>query len=318
MASVNKILINTVKDFKASIAASNHRGWYKSNAIQYWPTRKLIDEFDAVSKELFASQAPASPIFTHEANIGTMGSCFAMRIREWMKTQNKKADTIFIPEGLNNSYAVRQYIEWVLTGNRSFDAYAYDQNDTQGIFKWESAEEQQVTKEKFLEFDGFIITYGLSEIWRDKETKGVFWRGVPEDVFDPNKHECVSSTVDENYQNIIQTINLLQTHCPGKPIIITLSPVPLNATYLKRSCIISDSISKSILRIAIDQSLKKSKNVYYWPSFEFVKWLPAHSGIKTFGGEGEDKVLDSRHVSEWAVDKIIENFSLYFFKPPSN
>lgn len=318
MAGTEKISINTVKEHKKSIAASNHRGWHKADSIQYWPTQKLINDLNVVSKELFQSHAPSTPIFAHDASIGTMGSCFAMRIREWMKTQNKKAETIFIPEGLNNSFAVKQYIEWVLTGDRSYDAYAYDQNDKQGIFKWESKEEQADTREKFLSFDGYIITYGLSEVWRDKESKGVFWRGVPEDIFDSTKHECVSSTVKENIKNIKETIKLLQEHGPGKPIIITLSPVPLNATYLNRSCIVSDCVSKSILRVAIDESIKNLHDVYYWPSFEFVKWLPAHSGEKTFGGQGELKTLDSRHVSEWAVDKIIENFSNYFFKNTPN
>jgi tetratricopeptide (TPR) repeat protein len=97
IAKIAKLSINTVKNFDKSIEASNFKGWHKDDSIQYWPTKKITNNFDEACRELFKSQAPKFPIFSQNASIGTMGSCFAMRIREWMKYQNKKSDTIFIP-----------------------------------------------------------------------------------------------------------------------------------------------------------------------------------------------------------------------------
>ena len=312
------IQIDTTKETVNSIAASNFKGWHVEKGVNFWPDKKIrLGEPDTLALEIFSYYAPKHPLFTKSSKIATMGSCFAMRIKEWMHKYKNSTDTIFIPEGLNNTFAVRQWIEWVLTGNRSLDAYCYDQNDKQGIHKWESKEEQTVVKEKFIQYDGFIITYGLSEIWRDKETKGVFWRGVPESLFDPNQHECVVSTLQDNIENIQQTISIIQKHCPDKPIIITLSPVPLKATFLKRPCVTSDCVSKSILRIAIDQALQNMKNVYYWPSFEYVKWLPSHTGVKTFGADENfegSKAPDSRHVSNNTVEMIIKSFDKFFFE----
>lgn len=308
----NLIDTNTVKNWETSIAASNLKGWYKKNDTRYWPTKSLsLNKIDSVSTELFNGYGPSSPIFNSNSKIMTMGSCFALRIREWMNKKQKQTQAFFVPEGLNNSFAVRQFIEWSLTGDKSQDAYWYDENTNKEIIKWHSDEEQIVVKEKFTNYDGFIITFGLSEVWRDKITKGVFWRGVPNNIFDPDKHECIISTVEENYLNMKRIIDLIHTYCGEKPIIFTLSPVPLNATFQERSCIVSDCISKSILRIAIEMIEKeKIKNFYYWPSFEFIKWLPSHCDIKTFGS---DPGVDSRHVSNWAVESIINNFSSKFF-----
>ncbi len=306
------IEINTVKDYKNSIAASNYRGWHTKENTNFWPNRDLMNNnIDSVSDSLFSQYGPPNPIFSNTSKIMTMGSCFAMRIREWMESFQKTSDTVFVPEGLNNSFAVRQFIDWALTGNRSSDAYWYDQDQDKNIFKWESAEEQKTVREKFINYDGFIITFGLSEVWRDKQTKGVFWRGVPNELFDPERHECVVSTVEENVQNMIQIIQLIQTHCGNKPIIFTLSPVPLNASFQNRPCIVSDCVSKSILRVAIEEIQRQEfTNLYYWPSFELVKWVPTHADVKGFG---EEDGLDSRHVSNWAVSTIIKNFVKKFF-----
>jgi len=323
MAKLKNIEIQTVKHVEESIANSNFKNlkWHTGESLDFWPTAAMSqNNLNGVVTQLFEQSGPKEPIFTKQSRIMTMGSCFAMRIREWMQRNQQVSDTVFVPEGLNNSFAVRQFIEWALTGNRSSDAYWYDQAADKGIFKWESEEEQSQIKEKFKQYDGFVITFGLSEVWRDKNTKGVFWRGVPDGMFDVEKHECVISTVEENYDNMKRIIELIREHCGDKPIIFTLSPVPLNATFVGRPCVVSDCVSKSILRVAIEQINQLNfNNWYYWPSFELAKWVPAHMDVKSFGGDPKpdkkgNKLTDSRHVAEWAVSNIIQNFVKKFFK----
>ena len=46
------------------------------------------------------------------------------------------------------------------------------------------------------------------------------------------------------------------------------------ATFRPQSCITANSVSKSILRVALDNIMSKFKNnedIYYFPSFEIVK-----------------------------------------------
>ena len=94
-------------------------------------------------------------------------------------------------------------------------------------------------------------------------------------------------------------------------LLFTLSPVPLNATFSDRPTMVSDCVSKSILRVSLDQFFNENKysNIYYWPSFEMVRWVGAHTDIPTLF---EDDT--TRHVNNDIVKIIIENFVSKFFK----
>jgi hypothetical protein len=74
---------------------------------------------------------------------------------------------------------------------------------------------------------------------------------------------------------------------------------------------ISDCVSKSILRVAIDQFFREHapKTAYYWPSFEMVRWVGAHVDFPTLF---EDNT--PRHVNRGIVEIIITNFVRKFFK----
>ena len=288
--------------------------WHTNNLISYFPKEKSqFDDLETLAKEyVFAEYGPASPIFPADGTVVTMGSCFAERLRNWLKANGKNSDYINVPEGLNNSFAVRQYLEWALTGDRSTDAYWYDNDPTAGAYQWEPEDEQKALLEHFKNTKGVVVTFGLAEVWRDKATKNVFWRGVPAKYFDPDKHESVTSTVQENVDNMKRIYDLIVQHAGlDTTIIFTLSPVPLNATFMGRPTIISDCVSKSTLRVAIDQffnEYKNATNAYYWPSFEMVRWVGAHTDFPTLFEDGTP-----RHVNNKVVSIIIENFVRKFF-----
>lgn len=307
------VAANTSASGKASAGDIGKEKWATNDLIRFFPRTK--EEFDDVEKlatdYVFAEHGPEKPIFTNESKVLTMGSCFAMELRLALKSLQKKSEYIQVPEGLNNSFAVRQYLEWALTGDRSSDAYWYDNDPNAGAFKWEPEEEQKKLLEAFKKTDAFVVTFGLAEVWRDKKTKGVFWRGVPMKLFDPEIHECVTSTVQENVNNMKRIYDLIKQYAgPDKKIIFTLSPVPLNATFLGRPTIVSDCVSKSILRVALDEFFKthQPKDSYYWPSYEMVRWVGSHLDFPTLY---EDDT--PRHVKRSIVNIIIKNFVKKFF-----
>jgi hypothetical protein len=91
--------------------------------------------------------------------------------------------------------------------------------------------------------------------------------------------------------------------------VVTLSPVPLIRTTNKNSNILLDDIeSKLNLRNAIIDVCSKRDNLYYWPSFEIIKWFGAHFG--TFGKTDKD----TRHVNDDIVEIIVSNFIEIFFE----
>lgn len=306
--SIKGAFATTAKKVSESDKASK---WGTSKHIHFFPLKETEwKSLESIAKNhIFKGAGPSKPIFGSEDRLITMGSCFANRLKIYLEHYNKSVNNIYVPEGLNNSFAIRQYIEWCMTGDTSSDAYWYDKSNV----TWTSDVEQKKVLDEYKKAAGVVITLGLSEVWRDKKTKGVFWRGVPFDKFNASRHETIVSTVEENLSNIEKIIYSIKENAGvDKKIIFTLSPVPLNATNLDRSCIISDCVSKSILRVSLElMQQKKIKNVYYWPSFEMVKWTGSHmENTATFGGGGGN----SRHVTNTVSKIIIEEFIRQFFK----
>lgn len=172
-----------------------------------------------------------------------------------------------------------------------------------------AAGEQKKYKSVFERIDGLILTVGLAEVWYDTRTQGVFWRGVPKSLYDADVHKCRMSTVEENTANLLRTIVLIHTVRPGLPIVVTLSPIPLTATFEPMSCFVADYISKSTLRVAINNVVsRKLPNVLYWPSFEIVRWLGGHAAFSMYGEDG-----NTRHINRAPVRLILDSFIQHYY-----
>lgn len=285
--------------------------WHTGDDLKYFPEKsQIFDDSKTLASEFVFCNAhylPKEPLFTPEDRFITVGSCFAAHIKKYFDNREITADTVLVPTGLNNSFAVRQWIEWALTGNRSTDAYWY----STAREHWEPNEEHKMALEDFKATKGFIFTFGLAEVWKDISTGGVFWRGIPEKIFDPSIHKCMVSSVGENLENLRKIYDLIKQHAgPDKVIIYTLSPIPLKATFLDRPAIVSDCVSKSVLRVALHEFFElRLPDVYYWPSFEMLRWAGAHCRERTVGhGDGP------RDVDPERVKMIIDYFWDRFFK----
>ena len=120
------------------------------------------------------------------------------------------------------------------------------------------------------------------------------------------------STVEENEANLVKIVELVRSVNPSAPIVLTLSPVPLAATFRGISCLTADCVSKSVLRVALDRTMTRQlPGVYYWPSFEIVRWLGAHVPWSLYGTDDGNP----RHVSRYLVGKIIDTFIEAFYTP---
>ena len=299
----------TLTMIKPDSMSAGNAGWYTGQDIEYFP-RSLghfspLDQF--APRYVFHGFGPESPILKDTDKVITMGSCFADRLRNWLKANGRNADYLNVPEGLNNSFAVRQYLEWALTGERSDDAYWY----TEPGQTWEPEQEQKEVLEHFKNTKAVVITFGLAEVWKDVDTGGVFWRGVPDDVYDPEKHSIQRTTVQQNVDNFNRICYLIKKYAGEDTVIVfTLSPVPLNATFTGQPTMVADCASKSILRAALNEFFFcDTANTYYWPSFEMVRWVGAHVPLATLW---EDNT--PRHVNNEIVGIIIDNFVKKFFK----
>ena len=287
--------------------------WHIGRQVSRYPDRQSDYENlqTLIYNFLLPDKLPSSKPFSRTSKLLTLGSCFATELRLHLDALGHMAGGLWVPEGLNNSFALRQFIEWCIVGNPSADAYWYDANPEGQAIKWTPEAEQADYSQRFKSADGIVVTVGLAEVWEDQETGGVFWRGIPKNIYEPGRYICRMSTVEENQKNIESIIKTIRQLSRTKPIIFTLSPVPLKATFKKTSVVISDCVSKSILRVALHNVMSGADdNTYYWPAFEIVKWVGCHIPHSTFG----DGALDQRHVSRFIVPLIMDSFVKNFFE----
>ncbi|WEJ99503.1 MAG: GSCFA domain-containing protein [Candidatus Sphingomonas phytovorans] len=122
------------------------------------------------------------------------------------------------------------------------------------------------------EADVFVFTLGLTEGWRARADGSVYSTapGVVAGAFDPERDEFVNFGVDEVRGDLIATLTTLKEVNPGIRVILTVSPVPLIATYERRSVLVSTSYSKAVLRVAAEEALRRFEWVDYFPSYEII------------------------------------------------
>lgn len=119
--------------------------WHQENVTFFPKNKSDFEDLNKCAQEfVFKGYGPKSPILDDTDSVLTIGSCFADRLRNWLRNNGKESSLINVPEGLGNSFAVRQYLEWALTGNRSSDAYWYDNDKELGAYQWQPDKEQMV------------------------------------------------------------------------------------------------------------------------------------------------------------------------------
>lgn len=291
--------------------------WYIPRGTKRFPQEKhyinsLYEKEKSVSfikRWILDGYLPGEPKFDNNSVIFTMGSCFAENLSKSLEKYQKQKNpiTLHTPSSVNNTFGILQFFRWVLTGD-VYDGYWHEDDANEWMSDW--------TREKFEEnikkSNGFVFTLGLSEIWKDKETNTVFWRSIPSHIYkkDEDRYEFTLSTVDENTKNIKELIELIKKYVGDVPIILTVSPVPLKSTFRNVSCITANTVSKSILRVSVDNIMNMNyDNIFYWPSYEIVKELSPHiEDGRTF------EIGALRHPREDIVDIIIDSFYSFYFK----
>ncbi|MCK0168611.1 GSCFA domain-containing protein [Jannaschia sp. S6380] len=296
----------TTFNFQHTRQESVFRTWFRGEHTNFNPDFARMAEADAALKWVTQGWEPSARTVTPETRITAFGSCFAANISNWLARRNyniltrdegSNAYVVKCGEGMVNSFVIRQQFEWAFEGRRfeealwhGYDAESYGYDE----------EVRRQTLEIFSKTDLFILTFGLSEVWYDKVTGGVFWRSIPQEAYDPSRHKFRVTTVEENKDNIRAIHDLIRKHRPDAKIICTLSPVPLIATFRPVSCISANSVSKAVLRVALDELMRElgdEGHLHYWPSYEIVTDV-FHSPFKQ----------DRRHLPRAVLDFIMMLF----------
>lgn len=292
-------------------------GWYRGEHCNFGPTLHHLENWEGYRDYFLGGHVPDAPAITPATQITAFGSCFAVNIGNWLSRRNfrilnkdaaSKAYVVQMGEGFVTSYSILQQFQWAFEGTTpAVDLWhGYDAK----AFGYDEAVRAE-TLRLFNETDFFILTFGLSEVWYDKPTGEVFWRAIPRDRFDPERHGFRMVTPEENHANIKAIVDLIAKHRPEAKVLMTLSPIPLVATFRPVPCMSANAISKASLRLAIDRLMPEGSldgRAFYWPSYEIVmdgflrKWEPDRRHVKR-------PILDfimTLFEKAWCVDGVSE------------
>lgn len=321
-SGISDLLSRSGADTTDNAIAENRSNWHLSLDVSFFPRTMLAsDDYQRVISNIARPSAPSIPLFNKQSRLIALGSCFAANFRKWLQSHGYSTAGVPFPEQITNTLAVRHFIEWSLTGRLPSGSVDYQSTKDKIISPFSSGADDKKYGDLFKSSDGLIITYGVAEVWQDILSGETFWHGVPKAIYDKQRHHPVLTTPEWNANNITATIELIREHVGDIPIILTLSPIPLNATFRHPSIWEADCVSKSTLRVAIENVRAKNiPNVYYWPSFEMVRWAGSHLSYNIFSDRKDEEnrlndkgSADSLHVRHSAIKSITDHFAELYF-----
>ena len=276
------------------------RGDYRLPHLMRWRDRGLQPSFSGV------------PLIGADTKIAAIGSCFAERVTEVLSSRGMHAT--FHPAGLQyNTFSILQEFNHLFGAGRP---YSDDDITEGGEHGWEHPFRKALragSREKVLamqldcdaraqdayeQADLVIITLGLTEIWERISDGRVAVELPTAPLHERGDFRFRSATTAENIANLHAIVDLLREHTSAE-ILVTVSPVPLHATFRDMDVVVANCESKTRLRAAVADFLEQRPDVHYFHSYELV----AHwQGPESFFLE------DGRHVSPEGVAFIMNEF----------
>lgn len=274
--------------------------------MHFYPNN--VDEFKEISvciDKYFFSQREKRDYLSKGSPIITQGSCFAVNFAKALIKEGYPTAHLFVNEWINSTHANAIFFNYI---NTSADE-EYVPVFSNSLFERQVIDFLNNSLEKnhrrdFIEVVRacgiFVLTIGVAPLWFDIHRQQY--------CLSPEKNhlhnfQMKTTGVEANVNSISFIVSQIRKINPQIEIFLTLSPAPLNATNEYPSIFEADCVSKSTLRLAIDQIVTQNPEISYWPSFEIVRWLGSH--LQPVYGSDDNH---PRHVSNWLVDKIVAKF----------
>ncbi len=151
-----------------------------------------------------------------------------------------------------------------------------------------------------------FFTLGLTETWLDSET-GLAMNAHPGPAWlarMPERFRFIDYGYDETLKDMLSIIEMIRTHChPEMRFVVTVSPVPLGATFKDADVIVANSGSKSVLRAVAEELYRRFDFVDYFPSYEIVLNSPRALAFQE----------DQLHVARDMVAAVMTTFERSYF-----
>jgi hypothetical protein len=274
--------------------------------------------------------------------VASAGSCFAQHISRQLKSKGfnyyiaEQPPPGLSPESAQarsfgvfsarygNIYTARQLVQlfdraygdfepadrcWRRSDGRYVDPFR-PQIEPDGFRSVDELEESRsshlsAVRRMFEQLDVFTFTLGLTEAWCSKSDGAVYplAPGVAGGDMDYASYRFVNFTVEEVIVDLNRFLANLRDVNPRANVILTVSPVPLIATYEDRHVLQATTYSKAVLRVAAETIRNDNPNVDYFPSYEII------TGQFNRGAYFED---DLRSVKQPGVEHVMRLFLKHF------
>ncbi|SDI69687.1 GSCFA domain-containing protein [Alloyangia pacifica] len=153
----------------------------------------------------------------------------------------------------------------------------------------------------FSQADILIFTLGLTEAWVSPGGDRVFpiCPGVYSDdaarAFEFKNYSF--SEIRQAMESFLEKLTALNPHVK---VLLTVSPVPLTATYTEDHVLVATMHSKSVLRVICSEMVQAHDAVFYFPSYEMIS--NAYVGATAYAPE------NLREVDPAAIEKVMTFF----------
>lgn len=317
-----------IEESKTNKLAYSTEGSAPASTI-FWP-----DPSDSSNGRNLFSEIPkvgAFPILDKETPIGSAGSCFAMEIAHRLQADGfnyivtepylhptKKFSNSCARWGtIFNTPSFRQLIEFALLNKdrpkivwtfskggkqKVFDPFREDIEFDSEVEYLSSYEDHRIAAKKALtQAKVFVLTLGMNEVWQFKGGNEYCSRSPWRIASYVVRKKILS--VEENLAELQKMLDIWRAFNPELKLIVSVSPVPLHATFRanQQHIIAANCHSKSTLRIVADEFVRRNKNVFYFPSYETVMYCTKNAWLE-----------DQRHVSPEAVSNVMKLFGSMF------
>jgi tetratricopeptide (TPR) repeat protein len=290
-------------DIAKSRASQNSKTANGRKKIGRYPeTKEFLGDFQKLMRDHIAVNLNSEPKFIGKTTkFFTMGSCFARNLAKSLIDSGYPSHHMEISEYINTTFANRVFVDWL--GDADIDAEIRDRIVELLPRGWSKDNALQIIKNS----DVFILTLGVAPAFFDRTT-GDFVLPRPSALNSrvlAEKYLFRTTTVKENVDNVLYLIEFIRSISPDMKIVVTVSPVPLLASFEYESAVQADCLSKSTMRLVAHEVVNNSNlsNILYWPSFEVFRWAGSNASDYYAADDGA-----AWHVSEDKVAGTVRAF----------
>jgi tetratricopeptide (TPR) repeat protein len=288
----------TLRIAKSNIANKSN----KRRIGRYPQTEDFLGDFQKLIRDHIAVNLNKEHRFLGKnTKFFTMGSCFARNLSKSLNNSGYVSYHMEISEVINTTFANRVFVDWL--GDAGVDHAIGERIAELLPSGWSKENTLQVISNSNV----FILTLGVAPAFFDRST-GEFVlprRTALNSRVLAEKYLYRTTSVKENVDNVLHVIRFIRSVSPAIKIVVTVSPVPLMASFEYESAVQADCLSKSTMRLVAHEVVNNSDitDILYWPAFEIFRWVGSNSSNYYAADDGA-----AWHVSEEKVAGTIRAF----------